>query len=91
MVRARPPKKLRRVCRLIFQMIEKNEKTVFPVKPRNPRGLIAMVFEGTQCFILHAGNVSPFTFDDFLQYQALKDRVVLRVPNHETQKTSYIS
>ena len=54
MVRSRPPKKLRKVCRLIFQVIEKNEKTVFPLKPQHPRGMIALIFEGSKLFILHA-------------------------------------
>ena len=88
MVRARPPKKLRKICRLIFRLIEKHEKVVFPRKPRNPRGIIAFVFEGSKVFVLNAGDVSPFTYTDFLEYQSLRSP---RGETWENQKISYIS
>ena len=89
MVRSRPPKKLRKVCRLIFQVIEKNEKTTFPYTPHNPRGLIALIFEGSKVFVLRAGNVSPFTFEDFLAWQTLKNNAP--APSTTQEKTPYIS
>ena len=91
MGRSRPPKKLRKVCRLIFGLIEKGEKTTFARKPQWPRGLIALIFEGSQCFVLHVGDVSPLTLENFLEYQTLKDRVMMRVPTRENQRPNYIS
>jgi len=74
---------------MIFAMIEKHEKAEFPVKPRHPRGLIALIFEESRCFILHAGDVSPFTFDDFLAWQTQKNDTT--TPSTPQEKTSYIS